>query len=119
MLDSSDKQKVIKFIKASLNTELKSMLLTRPNIFLQVTRSLVLQISGISKSSCSTRTVAEDVMFIKASLNTETEVRLAQTFTLYGPTYITNVLSMLLKSYFLCVSVRPCACSSEVRNHLT
>ena len=34
----------------------------------------------------STRPVAEDVMFIKASLNAETaetEVRLAQTFTLY------------------------------------
>ena len=30
MLDSSDKQKVIKFIKASLNTELKSMLFTPP-----------------------------------------------------------------------------------------
>ena len=85
MLDSSDKQKVIKFIKASLNTELKSMLLTppRPNSFLQVTRSLILQISGISKSSCSTRTVAEDGMFIKASLNTETEVRLAQTSSIY------------------------------------
>ena len=44
-------------------------------------------------------------MFIKASLNTETEVRLAQTFTLYVPTYITSaLLSMLLKKIFsLCV----------------